>query len=602
MVNCSVPRNRGPNHVVTLDLSAFSECLFAAVGAKVQFHGPGALEHRWTDARSARHERFAISYLAKEMFSKFDDKQSSESKRNTAINRFWDAEVLCSLTNQKFCPLSSGQDPDWLAPAEEYRSLGADYDFVRSCLFRARRHLSRALGGFPGWEAVIPYCGFGPGASTSLSRRKSQSYNKWGGSPHVTAFPSNALASLFGELPLLAERFAAPGYEIVAGNKLEWVPKNYKTDRTIAIEPDWNMFLQKGLGGFIRRRLRRVKQDLNDQSVNQFLAGIGSIDGSLATLDMSMASDTVSYRLVEWMFGLRPDWFAELEQLRSPVGFIKTSSGQHEMLVFEKFSSMGNGFTFELESLIFWAIARGVSDVCEERDHRIYVYGDDIVCPTGIASKVTLVLRHCGFMVNEDKSFTSGPFRESCGYHSFEGYDVTPFYVREPVDSLDRLFLLHNNVYRWFHRLEGICDPERVREVLLWIRSHAPPEWRTPRLNRLDIGDGGFIGSDAELAVIPIARKRVRRRYPYVGWEGWAATVLQYTLRHVRCTHSKEEGCADCTYPVNTGPDLASLWSLESQHITAVSGRPSEIPYRDRWWRVGTQVLPWKGEYSWFNC
>jgi hypothetical protein len=87
---------------------------------------------------------------------------------------------------------------------------------------------------------------------------------------------------------------------MVSGNNVDWVPKNYKTDRTIAIEPDWNMFLQKGLGGLLRRRLRRVGQDLNDQSTNRFCAAVGSIDGSLATLDMSMASDTVAYRLVEF--------------------------------------------------------------------------------------------------------------------------------------------------------------------------------------------------------------------------------------------------------------------------------------------------------------
>ena len=41
--------------------------------------------------------------------------------------------------------------------------------------------------------------------------------------------------------------------EVVAGNKIVTVPKNYKTERTIAIEPLLNSVLQKGIGAVIRK-------------------------------------------------------------------------------------------------------------------------------------------------------------------------------------------------------------------------------------------------------------------------------------------------------------------------------------------------------------
>lgn len=602
MASRMVPRNRGPNLGVTFDLSDFTQRLFAAVGAGVKFAGPGPSDHRWTCVSSARHERFAISYLAEEMFSKFDDKKSSVRKREVAISRFRQGEDLCALTNQKFGLNKAGQLPEWLDEVAQPSDLPEDLRFTAAVVRRAQRIISRILGSFPGWEAVIPLCDFGPGATTRLKREASRKHNKWSGQPHVTPFPSSGLIALFEGLPLLRERWEGPGYQMVAGNKLDWVPKNYKTDRTIAIEPDLNMFLQKGLGGLIRRRLKRVKQDLDTQEVNQFLAGVGSITGELATLDMSMASDTVAYRLVEVLFLLRPDWFAALEQCRSPVGFAKLPEGD-VTVIFEKFSSMGNGYTFELESLIFYSLARAVSDLTGESDHRIYVYGDDLVVPTGISTLVMDVLGHCGFLINEDKSFTSGPFRESCGSHYVDGYDVTPFYIREAVDSLDRLFLLHNNVYRWFHRMEGITEPAKVRELLQWIRSHAPVEWQAPRLFHLHVGDGGFIGDFAECDVIPISRKRVRRQYPYVGWEGWASRVLRFTCRRTKITEERPDGLPNdrVVYPLGSGPDLASLWALERAGQPA-SNRPSEIPYQDRWWQVGTQVLPWIGVSSWFNC
>jgi hypothetical protein len=554
------------------------------------------------------------------MFTKFDDGVETPEKRERALWKFYEAEYQCFMTNQKFQPNSAGQPPEWL---ESYSDLLED---EREVLFRARRFIKRVLGAFPGWSSILPMSNFGPGATTRLSRASADRSNKWAGRPHVTNSLSGPLSVLFDTYPLIKSRLEGPGCEIALGNKLDWVPKDYKTDRTIAIEPDWNMFLQKGLGQAIRRKLKRVGQDLNDQSVNRFLAAIGSIDGSLATLDLSAASDTVAYRLVEFL--IPPDWFEALCECRSQFGFYKTSKEDtaENAVFFEKFSSMGNGFTFELETLIFLGILRGASELSDETDHRLYVYGDDIVVPRSLAGYAMHYLKVFGFTVNPDKSFSSGPFRESCGGHYFKGADVTPFFIREPVNTLDRLFLLHNNIVRWMDRFPGICDPRELQQFLRKVRACAPLKWQQPRILTRDVGDGAFIGDFDEVCPSPIGRSG--RRF---GWEGFRAETLQYRPKQrTKAPHkdaSEEQRKAwrkRMAYRKGAGPDLAALWDREtSQRAPFVTRcvptrgflrnlalayvereRPSSqpVPSTERYWYTGIQVLPLDSGGSWWNC
>lgn len=112
----------------------------------------------------------------------------------------------------------------------------------------------------------------------------------------------------------------------------------------------------------------------------------------------------------------------------------------------EKFSSMGNGFTFELETLIFWALVESLRDLRSQTGGRVSVYGDDIVCPSDIATDLIELLDFCGFEVNTKKSHWAGLFRESCGEHFFRGKNVTPIYQKEvPKGRVER--------YRCYNRL-----------------------------------------------------------------------------------------------------------------------------------------------------
>lgn len=613
------PNSRGGNSEVTFQLEEFIPRLFHCIDADGAFTGPGEVELTRMGYRPAA-ERFAVTLLAEHIVSKYDDGKATSEKRRRAVDRFELAEFQCARVNQMLEPTAAGQIPWWM---EEDADVPEDYATLALVLRRAKQHISRVLGAFPGWDNVNRVSNFGPGATTRLKRSSGHHANKWAPGAHVTSSASSPLAAALENIPgfvhyaLLGPR---PAYQVVDGNKLDWVPKNYKTDRTIATEPDWNMYLQKGIGKLIRRKLKRVGVDLDDQERNQLLAFIGSFTGQLATIDLSMASDCVAYRLSEYL--LRPDWFEAIDSVRSRVGFFSDENGIDTAVIYEKLSSMGNGYTFEVETLIFWGICRAVSDLTGNSDHRLAVYGDDIVVPTGIADEVCRILGQVGFTPNREKTFLDGPYRESCGAHWFEGDDVTPFYVREPVQDLDRLYLLHNNVARWFARHPAICEPERVQALLSWIRSHAPKGKRRPTLLNLDCGDGGFYGSF----------EAVRPRKPGVkkfGWDGWVTNVLLYRARSTRekkTSIKAERGDRSKTrkhWPMFTNPHFASLRMLEDREqirwvcpelvrretdtsVLFSQGRASDlltslqmsrskeadVPYRERFWYEGTLITP----------
>lgn len=340
--------------------------------------------------------RFAQLYLRSECLSKFDDRDPSRAaeRKRVAIEAFFASEVTCGNSNKRLAEVLSRPN-------------------LSTTLWSRARGLDGSLLGQFDYEEFISSCGFGPGASSGLRRSASSHQNKWELSSHITvgALPYHLAFVRWTELPVPASLV------VVSGNRVTTVAKNSKTDRVIAIEPDWNMFFQKGIGKMIRRRLRRRGLLTRDaQDVNRLRSRLGSSTGELATLDLKAASDTISLAVVEAL--LPPDWLEHILRLRSETGEVDGAT-----ILYEKVSSMGNGFTFELETLCFWALA---SAVCGKGD-QVNVYGDDLIVPTIRAAAVVRFLTEAGFSVNDSKSFSSGPFRESCGGHYWSGCDVSPF-------------------------------------------------------------------------------------------------------------------------------------------------------------------------------
>lgn len=378
-------------------------------------------------AEDARNIRQALGFFTK----RSDASIPGVDKRKVAQAKFMEAEALCLDTNRRIRQSRAG----------EYR-FSPDVAVVQ---YHAQRLIAEILGRVPLMSELRPV--FGPGATTTTTRRDASPRSKLGGalacSEELRPIARCCLAELQGWVkdPNLAERNLA-----VMPGKLSFVPKSAKTDRTVLVEPVLNGMFQMALGRHIADRLRRRGVDITDQTRNQTLAWLGSVNGALATLDLSSASDTIAKELV---YDLLPiDWAHHLSRFRT--GTAKLPGGQ--LLRLEKFSSMGNGFTFPLETLIFYAIAWGacmVTHAWREVDFlaSLSVYGDDIIVPTKSYALLVESLQALGFIPNKDKSFSSGPFRESCGKDYFSGIDIRPFYLKGPLSG-ELVFVLHNYYVR----------------------------------------------------------------------------------------------------------------------------------------------------------
>lgn len=377
---------------------------------------------------------FQKDYLCSEYFSKYKGLSTGLDVKAVALRSFATNESVCHSTNIRL---------------REARLRGFS-PRVEAVMFTAKRKIATLLGtcDFEKWS---PYCKWGPGATYSLKGVDAHLDNKIREdrmSITAAALPyfRRVISDDYAWLSSRGVDASGPccllngDVEVVEGCRVTTVPKNAKTERTIAIEPTLNQFLQGGIGGYIRRRLKRTGIDLNDQVPNQTGAR-EALTRRLATVDLKAASDTVSMEVVYDLLPL--DWVLLMDCLRSRKYQMPDGSWH----LFEKFSTMGNGFTFELESLIFWALSSAVLEVLGLKE-QVLVYGDDIIIADKALPLLIDVFTECGFTVNSEKTHFDSAFRESCGKHFFAGCDVTPVYQKEVPDVLEEVYRLANRLRR----------------------------------------------------------------------------------------------------------------------------------------------------------
>jgi hypothetical protein len=244
------------------------------------------------------------------------------------------------------------------------------------------------------------------------------------------------------------------GHAMVEGNRLSFVPKTTVISRTICTEPNLNMLFQKGIGSFLEEQLeRRWKLSMSDQQfINRGLARLGSIDGSFGTIDLSCASDSVSLELLRNI--LPPYTFRWLERTRSP--FVVLPNG--ERLELHMVSSMGNAFTFPLQTILFASIVVSCYDLLgipirdrHSKTMNFGVFGDDIIVVRKSYDFIVRALELFGFEVNTEKSFNTGHFRESCGADYYRGNDIRGVYLKNLSTSAD-VYSIINRLVRWSAR------------------------------------------------------------------------------------------------------------------------------------------------------
>ncbi len=343
---------------------------------------------------------------------------SAADRRMRTIKKWWEGEKHCLLTNHR---LSAYMPENLVFDLPRHAGISA-------VIVEIRKTILSWIGSRPP-ELLLGR--FGPGATFSDRGGKTTVPDKMSSVPSLTRdavwYLPQWLSTQWGAD--FAQRHGELSF--VEGNRFATVPKTALIDRSIASEPSINGFYQLALGRALRERLRKKADwDLDKaQAIHRRVAGIASVTRELATLDLSNASDTVSKELVRLL--LPRAWFDELDFLRSKKTLI-----DKKWVVLEKFSSMGNGYTFELETIIFAAITCVMTRLTGNgkgvlgRD--VFVFGDDIICMDGVVSELVAALRFFGFTINEEKSFHgNSPFRESCGADFFNGDDVRPFFLKD---------------------------------------------------------------------------------------------------------------------------------------------------------------------------
>ncbi len=345
-----------------------------------------------------------------------------------AKENFWKGERSCTLTNARFSSFNENWFPDVEPSTIEF-------------LERARRWIKHVLGPLP--KRLEPR--FGPGATFGDRGRLTTVPDKITASPSVTSAASCLLPFIWETAwgRCMLERRQLPSY--VRGNRFTTVPKDAKKDRGICIEPSINVALQLSVGSVLKQRLSIAGLPLVDlQDTHRQWARSASRMGDYATIDLSNASDTISTQLVKYL--LPCEWFETLYSLRSPFTLL-----EGKWVRLEKFSSMGNGYTFELETLIFASLCASHGLTAGQN---FSVFGDDIIVPSEKASSLIGLLEFCGFSINKEKSFTSGPFRESCGGDFFSGVDVRPYFLKKEPSTPSEWISLANGLYRNALRLD----------------------------------------------------------------------------------------------------------------------------------------------------
>jgi hypothetical protein len=258
--------------------------------------------------------------------------------------------------------------------------------------------------------------------------------------------------------------------EVVLGSKLSFVPKRKDVSRVICVEPSVNMFLQKGVEECFKDVLRHTYGiDLSMQpDINRELAKRASVTCKQATIDLSAASDSISLGMCKRF--LPKHVVRVLELLRSPMVQLPDGS----WLELKMISSMGNGFTFPLETLIFSAVVSAVYRLNGRRLRRTRVlsrggtvlgnfgvFGDDIICDADLAQQIVRLLNILGFEANVDKTHCEvDHFRESCGGDYIDGYPCRGVYVKSLKTQGSR-YVAFNRLMAW-SALHGVALPETL--------------------------------------------------------------------------------------------------------------------------------------------
>lgn len=367
-------------------------------------------------------------------------------RKEAALQKFFESETHCAIVNKRL---------SYFSKRKSRMPKG-----VQEVLPTIQNVISDVMGsmGHLDFLKVVEHSGFGPGFTFSSTEQEHRHlYFKVAGPHSVTADALPYVKVFFNYAEHWKQSLIDSGsrYSIVKGNRITTVPKTAVTDRTIAIEPSFNVMIQKGVDYVLKERLRHFGVTLTNQERNHTIAKIASQRLLFAaTVDLSSASDSLSIEAARLL--LPKFWFTLLDDLRSKEFTLDRGKSWS---TYEKFSSMGNAFTFPIESIIFFAVAKACTIRAGGDLSVLRVYGDDIIIDPRAVLLLIEVLKFLGFTTNTDKTYCFGSFRETCGKDFLSGVDTRPVYVRRLPRNERECFNIFNRLLwsRVGFRMHNLC-------------------------------------------------------------------------------------------------------------------------------------------------
>jgi hypothetical protein len=262
---------------------------------------------------------------------------------------------------------------------------------------------------------------FGPG-STYEGFRADEKWRRIGGIPDVPP-------SFFRPSP---RDPWTPSFYMDGETKIAEVPKSIKCNRIVSSEPAMYMYAQLAVADDLVGQMHMRfcgSISLNDQTRhNEALYRDGA-----CSIDLSDASDHVS---VDFVQAVLPQLWPVLAKVRSTRSRFPDGS----TIVLGTFAPMGSGVCFPVLTLVVAGIFEYAKRVVERERHiRCWwkAYGDDGIVPVWMYDIACDLLARAGLVVNKSKSCCTLHYVESCGLELFDGCDITPCYVRDPLDQVD---------------------------------------------------------------------------------------------------------------------------------------------------------------------
>lgn len=242
-------------------------------------------------------------------------------------------------------------------------------------------------------------------------------------------------------------------------DRVTTVPKNNKTDRTIAMAPRGTQVVESAVAFGIERCLEQAGCFLRNSKRTgydgQHYHGKIISDPSVATIDFSAASDSNYWWVVKFLFSGTP--------LEKDLNLVRVRVLEIEGTLYHSpiFASMGRRVCFLVMTAVLAALSCaicGCGMVNRMDSQSPQVYGDDVIIPNCYAPRFINVANILGYNVNESKTFINSKFRESCGAFFHDDYGYLKSFEMKPATNTAEAVSLVNKAF--LNYIESSCETQ----------------------------------------------------------------------------------------------------------------------------------------------